>query len=173
MTEKPETLNNQAILLAADGAFTEAIACFKRAIVIEKDNYLLWFNLGVTYRDAGELKKAKQALETAYSIAPENDDVVETYATICLALKEIPIVQKICSQKILDDTNNPHFYNLMGVCCFQQEDYDNAAEFFEQAVFLNPYYADALFNLKDTYSLQKNKIGEEECAKKLKELKQR
>ena len=55
MLERSDTLNNQAILLASDGAYNEAIACFKRAIVIDKENYLLWFNLGVTYRDAGNL----------------------------------------------------------------------------------------------------------------------
>ena len=63
MLERSDTLNNQAIILASDGAYTEAIACFKRAIVIDKNNYLLWFNLGVTYRDAGKLEEAENALE--------------------------------------------------------------------------------------------------------------
>ena len=79
MIERADTLNNQAILLASDGAYSEAIACFKRAIVIDKNNYLLWFNLGVTYRDAGNLVDAENSLETAYRIAPEKDDVAETY----------------------------------------------------------------------------------------------
>mgnify|MGYP004450822547 FL=1 len=98
MTEKPEKLNNQAILLASDGAYNEAIACFKRAITIEKDNYLLWYNLGVTYRDAGELEEARKALSTAFSIAPENMDVEETYATICLMLKKMDFVKGICEE---------------------------------------------------------------------------
>ena len=72
MIERSDTLNNQAIILASDGAYTEAIACFKRAIVIDKENYLLWFNLGVTYRDAGKLEDAENALEMAFRIAPEN-----------------------------------------------------------------------------------------------------
>ena len=79
MTENPDKLNNQAILLASDGAYNEAIACFKRALVIQKENYLLWFNLGVTYRDAGELHDAKRALAMAYQIAPDKPDVAETY----------------------------------------------------------------------------------------------
>ena len=60
MIESCEKLNNQAINLAASGDFEEAIACLKRAITIEKENYLLWFNLGITYRDAGDLQKAKE-----------------------------------------------------------------------------------------------------------------
>lgn len=170
MIEKPETLNNQAIRFANDGAYTEAIACFKRAIVIEKDNYLLWYNLGVTYRDAGELKKAQSALATAYNIAPENEDVIETYGTISLSLKDINLVRDICCHGLEVNDSNPHFYNLAGVTYFQQEDYQTAAEFFEQAVYINPYYLDALYNLKDTYCLLKNTSGEEECAKRIKEI---
>ena len=62
MIETVERLNNQAIILAKDGSFKEAIACFARAITIEKDNSLLWYNLALTYRDAGQLKEAKDAL---------------------------------------------------------------------------------------------------------------
>ena len=43
MTERADKLNNHAIILAADGEYTEAIACFKRAIIIQRDNYLLWY----------------------------------------------------------------------------------------------------------------------------------
>ena len=47
---------------AKEENFKDAIACFKRALVIEKENYLLWYNLGITYRDAGDLRKAKDSL---------------------------------------------------------------------------------------------------------------
>ena len=170
MIEKAESLNNQAIMFAADGAFPEAIACFKRAIVIQKDNYLLWYNLGVTYRDAGELKKAQSALATAYSMAPENEDVIETYGTISLSLKDVRLVREICSSALDVNDSNPHFYNLAGVTYFQEEDYGTAAEFFEHAVYLNPYYLDALYNLKDTYFMLQNKAGADECEKRIKEI---
>ena len=108
MIERADTLNNQAILLASDGAFTEAIACFKRAIVIDKGNYLLWFNLGVTYRDAGSLPDAEMALETAWNIAPEKEDVAETFATICLMQKKLSKVQQICMDSLDLNPLNPH-----------------------------------------------------------------
>jgi len=170
MTENPDKLNNQAIILASDGAYNEAIACFKRALVIQKDNYLLWYNLGVTYRDAGELKDAKRALEMAYNIAPENADVVETYATITLMLKQLQEVKFICEEGLDFNPLNAHLWNLMGVADFQMEDYEEAAEYFEQAVSINPYYLDALYNLRDTYSLLENKMGESICDAKIKEL---
>lgn len=170
MLERSDTLNNQAILLASDGAYTEAIACFKRAIIIDKDNYLLWFNLGVTYRDAGNLADAENALETAYRIAPEKEDVAETYATICLMQKKLSKVQFICMESLDLNPLNPHLWNLLGVSEFQSENYDEASSYFEQAVSINPYYADALYNLRDTYSVLNNTKGEAACNARIKEL---
>lgn len=170
MTEYPDKLNNQAILLASDGSYSEAIACFKRAITIDNTNYLLWYNLGVTYRDSGQLKLAKYSLETAYKISPENDDVEETLATTYLMLKEFDSAIEICSNGLDRNPMNSHLWNLLGVCDFQTEKYDDASEKFELAVQINPYYLDALYNLKDTYSVLENKTGERECSIKIKEI---
>ena len=170
MIERSDTLNNQAIILASDGAYNEAIACFKRAIVIDKENYLLWFNLGVTYRDAGKLSEAEHALETAYKIVPENEEVAETYATICLMQKKFSLVQQICMDTLDFNPLNPHLWNLMGVTEFQSENYQEASSYFEQAVSINPYYLDALYNLRDTYSVLKNEKGEAACNIKIREL---
>jgi len=173
MIERSDTLNNQAIILASDGAYTEAIACFKRAIIIDKNNSLLWYNLGVTYRDAGELEEAKKALATAFRIAPESMDIEETYATICLMQKDYETTRFICEEGLDYNPLHSHLFNLLGVVEFQSENYDEASEFFEEAVHINPYYLDALYNLKDTYSMLKNKNGEIECDIKIKELKKK
>ncbi len=170
MIERSDTLNNQAILLASDGAYKEAIACFKRAIVIDKENYLLWFNLGVTYRDAGNLSDAENALETAYRIAPEKEDVAETFGTICLMQKKLAKVQQICMDSLDLNPLNPHLWNLLGVSEFQSDNYEEASSYFEQAVSINPYYLDALYNLRDTYSVIKNTKGQAACDARIKEL---
>ncbi|WP_022932042.1 tetratricopeptide repeat protein [Treponema bryantii] len=170
MIERSDTLNNQAIILASDGAYTEAIACFKRAIVIDKENYLLWYNLGVTYRDAGDLCEAENALETAFRMAPEKEDVAETFATICLMQKKLSKVQQICMDSLDLNPLNPHMWNLLGVSDFQSENYEEASSYFEQAVSINPYYTDAIYNLRDTYSVLGNKKGEAACDARLKEI---
>ena len=151
MIERSDKLNNQAILLASDGSYQEAIACFKRAIVIDKENSLLWYNLGVTYRDAGNLVEAEKSLATAFMISPENMDIEETYATICLMQKDLESVREICVEGLDYNPLHSHLFNLLGVVEFQSENYDEAAEYFEEAVHINPYYLDALYKLNDTY----------------------
>ena len=88
MVEKAESLNTQAINFAANGEFKEAIACFKRALVVEKSNHLLWYNLGVTYRDAGQLESAKECLLKALDINNIDKDTLDSLSIICLSLKE-------------------------------------------------------------------------------------
>lgn len=170
MIERSDKLNNQAILLASDGSYQEAIACFKRAIVIDKENSLLWYNLGVTYRDSGNLVEAEKSLATAFMISPENMDIEETYATICLMQKDLESVREICVEGLDYNPLHSHLFNLLGVVEFQSENYDEAAEYFEEAVHINPYYLDALYNLKDTYSMLNNKKGEYEVEHKIKEI---
>lgn len=170
MIERADHLNNQAIILASDGNYNEAIACFKRAIIIDNSNYLLWFNLGVTYRDAGKLEEAKKALSTAFRIKPDNEEVSEAYGTICLMLKEYDQVIYICEEGLDLNPLNSHLWNLMGVVYFQKEDYEQASEYFESAVTINPYYLDALYNLKDTYNVLHNHNGERECDMRIKEV---
>ncbi len=169
MRERPDKLNNQAILLASGGEYTEAIACFKRAIIIERDNYLLWYNLGITYRDSGDLANARASLEKAHQIAPEKQDVLETLSTMCIQMEDYP-GSLLYSQEGLENwPENPGFWNLTGVAFFNMEKYDLASESFEHAISLNPYYADALYNLRDTYIQMNNKTGADECTRKLKD----
>ena len=110
------------------------------------------------------------ALETAWHIVPSNEEVAETYATICLMQKKLSKVQEICMDALDYNPLNPHMWNLLGVTEFQTEHYEEASSYFEQAVSINPYYLDALYNLRDTYSELGNKKGEAACNAKIMEL---
>ena len=139
MRENPELLNSQAIELASHGQYTEAIACFKRALEIEKSNYLLWFNLGITYRDNGELELAKDALEKAYYIEDEDDEVIEMLALVCFNTGALDEALHYCAEGLGLNPTNAHISNTMGVIYFNRADYELAAEAFEQAITINAY----------------------------------
>lgn len=170
MTERPDKLNNQAILLASGGEYYEAIACFKRAITIQQDNYLLWYNLGITYRDSGDIKNARNSLEKAHAIAPERLDVLDTLASICINDEDFVAALGYSQDGIELAPENSSFWNLAGVALFNMEQYSLASDHFEQALCRNPYDANALYNLRDTYQELHNQAGARECEKRLKEL---
>ncbi|MCM1321557.1 MAG: tetratricopeptide repeat protein [Bacteroides sp.] len=170
MTESSENLNIQAIELASRGEYTEAIACYKRAITIDRENYLLWYNLGITYRDAGNLKLAREALIYSHSLEDTNEEVLETLAVICLTMEEFEAAFSYCAEALELNPDNAHVWNIIGVVYFSKGEYEQAASAFEQAVSLYPHYHDALFNLRDTYQELKNKKGVQECDIKLKQI---
>lgn len=170
MKENPETLNNQAIELAAQGEYTEAIACFKRALTMENKNYFLWYNLGITYRDAGKLHQAKDALLAAYNLEDTDEDTIETLAHVCFLLSEYEEALTFCAEGIMLNEHNARLWNNSGVIHFTQGEFESACEAFERAVTINPNYYDALFNLKDTYQQLGNKNGADECAIRMKNL---
>ena len=84
--------------------------------------------------------------------------------------KKLSKVQHICMDSLDLNPLNPHMWNLLGVTEFQSENYEEASSYFEQAVSINPYYSDALYNLRDTYSVLGNNKGEAACNARLKEL---
>jgi len=170
MLENAESLNTQAIELASRGDYTEAIACFKRAISMENTNYLLWFNLGVTYRDAGELDNAKAALERALSFNENDQEIMETLALICNTMGKSDEAMAYCAKGLQLNEENPHMWNTAGVILFNGGEYKEACEAFEHAVTFNPYYYDALYNLRDTYEELGNSAGKKACEANMKSL---
>ncbi|MBQ9627580.1 MAG: tetratricopeptide repeat protein [Treponema sp.] len=172
MQESADFLNNQAIELASRGNFTEAIACYKRAITIERENSLLWFNLGVTYQKQGDLRAAKRAFSNALEMNPADEESAEQLAIVCLERKEFMEAAEHCRFGLEQNPVNAHLWNTLGVIFFNQEEYPTAAESFERAVSINPYYYDALYNLRDTYSELGNKAGEAVCEERLSKLKE-
>jgi len=109
LNETAEKLNNQAIILASHGDYTEAIACFVRALTIENDNSLLWFNLGITYRDAGNLANARGALTKAYAQNYTDEEIVEALSLVCFGLGDFAAALYYCEEGLADKPGKtPH-----------------------------------------------------------------
>lgn len=172
MQENSEALNTQAIELATNGSYPEAVACLKRALSIDRDNYLLWFNLGVIYRNSGDLEFAKQALKKAASINSEDADIFETLGLICYSLQEYDDAYGYYMAALEISQDNAHIWNNLGVLLFSRGEYAEACEAFEEAITIFPHYYDALYNLRDTYMELGNTKGAAICNEQLKNLSQ-
>lgn len=160
MTERADLLNNQAILFARDGQYNDAIACLRRAIHIDRTNYLPWYNLGITYRDAGNVMEALESFRNAFRICPQKEDVAETLAVHLLNLHMPDDAMKVVEEGLDFHPASEKLWNVMGVIQFNCSEFDLAADSFEMAVTIDPYYGDALYNLRDTYlELHKSKAA--------------
>lgn len=173
MHESSEKLNKQAIQFAASGSFDEAVACFKRALAIDGENCHLWYNLGLTYFNAGDLYGSKEALIRAISINDADVEFVEVFellGLICFSLQEYEDAFGYYNSALDINDNNFQVWNNLGVLHFTQGHYEQAAECFETALSIFPYSYDTLFNLRDTYEELGNETGVSVCEKQMKGL---
>lgn len=170
MDKEALKLNEQAIELSARGNYKEAIACFLSAIHIEKKNGLLWYNLGITYRDSGDLQAAKNALFQAHKLDSENVEILETLSLVCYAAEDLEDAYVWAYEALQINPQNAYIWNNIGVYHFSESDFSAAATAFEKALCIYPHYYDALFNLKDTYLELGNKVGAKECENKMREI---
>ena len=170
MIESPENLNIHAIELAKQGYFPEAIACFKKAINFDNSNFLLWYNLGITYRDSGDLNSAIESLLNAFLLDETDEDLIETIATIYYSQGNTDESFSFCARGLELNQGNAKFWNLVGVLFFSRTEYSQASTAFESAVTIDPFYYDALFNLRDTYDELGNIAGKEDCESRMKSM---
>lgn len=63
-------LSARAIALHGEGRYAEALACLHTLETQLKDNPALWSNLGIVYRDSGDLPRAEQYLRRVCAARP-------------------------------------------------------------------------------------------------------
>ena len=170
MLESPEKLNNHAVRLAAAGDYEDAIACLRRAITVGGKSHLLWYNLALVYRDAGNLSKARDAMECACKMSPASEEVLENLAEIYLDQGDLDKALEVSLKGIEVNGKNPRFWNLSGVARGAKGDLESAMDSFERSLSLFPVYAEALCNLGDIYAKVGNMGAARECRQRMKPL---
>ncbi len=171
MTESAEKLNNHALSLFQGGQIEESIACFKRALTLEPENHLIWFNFGITLRDIGEISQSRATLQRAHDLNEDDEEILDALAIACMNDGDLDSALSLCAEGLSKNELNPRLWNTFGVLYFKKDALDLACESFEHAVTLNPYYYDALFNLRDTYDELGNTAGKERCAEQMRLIK--
>ncbi len=163
MLECATELNNQAVEYAMHGNFDDAIACLKRAVIVEKENFILWYNLALTYRDSGDYENAIYYCKQAFVLNPDSMEVITTLTNLYFANGDLISARAYCTAGCMMDESNPEIWNLAGVIAFSERSYECAAVAFQHAVELNPFFYEALYNLRDTYETLGNERGVKEC----------
>ena len=67
----PNTLQNLANLKFEFNEYEESIKLYKKAIETDRDNYLIYYNLGLVYQALGEFTDARNCLEKVIKINPK------------------------------------------------------------------------------------------------------
>jgi ribosomal protein S12 methylthiotransferase accessory factor len=112
--------------------------------------YYLHFYRGKNLVQAGLSEMAIIHFEQALVFNPEQEDLPYIYSYMGSAYKDLEqydLALRILEKGLREDEERPDIYNMMGVCCFKQDNFKEAIKHFERAVELNPSSAMDYANL--------------------------
>ena len=143
-------LNNSAIALTEANQPFEAIQMFRKALVLEPENPLLWLNLGIAQQKTGEYSDAIESFQHSLGIDNGLCEAWLSMGLIYYEIKEFTLAEKCYLSALSNNDNDPKTWNNLGVLYFTGGNFEEARHSFEEAVCLAPHYPEALFNLRDT-----------------------
>ena len=161
--------NNKGAEFSAKGKYNEAEKYFKLALELAPDDCFILYNIGFVFLKKGDKKEFKKWFELALDNA--GNSLKGALALDCgLSCFDAALYKEaekyydiafplLCAKSGRGDKRKAaaqkgacaEYWNRVGVLSFVTGKYMKAKECFEKAVSLRPDYADALYNLADTY----------------------
>jgi tetratricopeptide (TPR) repeat protein len=168
--ETAASLNDSGIALTEANRPIDAIPLFRKALLMEPGNPLLWLNLGIAQHRSGEYEGAEESIERCRSLDDDNFEAWGELGLLCYEGERYEEAEFFYNGALERNDSSPRLWNNLGVLYFTEGAYDDARECFERAISLDPYYWDALFNIRDACG----ELGDERAAvefdRRLKEL---
>ena len=142
------------------GKASEAQSAFERLTLLEPNNPVGYFRLGVLQRMLKQYDLALKNFEKALSINPRLMDVFTNMMAVYAVRKEFDLALTKCDQQIKKAGNGPAvlsiIYNLKGELYLAKEEKAKAEEFFSKAIKENPDYVRPYYSLARIYLADKN-----------------
>jgi tetratricopeptide (TPR) repeat protein len=147
--ETAASLNNSGIALTEANRPYEAIPLFRKALIMEPENPLLWMNLGIAQQRTGDYGEALNSFRQALCI---DDALTEAWVSMGLIhyeLEQFDNAEECYHSALVRGADSPKTWNNLGALYFVEGNYEEARHCFEEAVSMVPMYYEALFNLRD------------------------
>jgi tetratricopeptide (TPR) repeat protein len=147
--ETAALLNDSGIALTEANRPNEAIPLFRKALIMEPENPLLWLNLGIAQQRTGEYDEALTSFQRAVYIEDALADAWVSMGLIYYELEQFEQAEECYHAALIRDEHAPKTWNNLGVLYFVEGSYEEARHCFEEAISLAPLYHEALYNLRD------------------------
>ncbi|MDR2796732.1 MAG: tetratricopeptide repeat protein [Treponema sp.] len=143
-------LNDSGIALTEANRPDEAISLFRKALIMEPENPLLWLNLGIAQQRTGGYEDALHSFQRAIYIEDTLAEAWVSMGLIYYELEQFDLSEECYHSALERNGDAPKTWNNLGVLYFTEGSYEEARHCFEEAVSLAPLYSEALYNLRDT-----------------------
>jgi len=147
--ETAASLNDSGIALTEANHPNDAIPLFRKALVMEPENPLLWLNLGIAQQRTGDYEEAVDSFHRALAIDNGLAEAWLSLGLIYYEMEEFALCRDCYQTALLHNNSDPKAWNNLGVLCFTEGNFEDARSCFEEAISLAPHYYDALYNVRD------------------------
>jgi tetratricopeptide (TPR) repeat protein len=147
--ETAASLNNSGIALTVAHRPYEAIPLFRKALILEPENPLLWLNLGIAQQHTGDYEEALNSFQRAIYIDDDMPDPWLNMGLIYFEMEQFELAEECYHSSLARDYQSPKTWNNLGVLYFVEGSYEEARHCFEEAVSMAPLFGEALINLRD------------------------
>ncbi|MDR0526170.1 MAG: tetratricopeptide repeat protein [Spirochaetaceae bacterium] len=147
--ETAAILNDSGIALTEANRPDEAISLFRKALILEPENPLLWLNLGIAQQRTGDYDEALNSFQRAVCIEDALADAWVSMGLIYYEMEQFDVSEACYHAALEREGDAPKTWNNLGALYFTEGSYEEARHCFEEAIRLAPMYYDALYNLRD------------------------
>ncbi|MBE9056212.1 serine protease [Sphaerospermopsis sp. LEGE 08334] len=132
----------------------DAIAAFQQAVKSQPDFVAAWSRLSVVYRELKKGNEALAAINKAIELQPNNPNLYNEKFFALYNLKRYAEAEVAINAAIKLSPRSA-FYTNRGILYRQQKKWELALADYNQAIKINPDYANAYFNRGNLYDEQK------------------
>lgn len=134
------------LLRLQQGQSHEALSCFQQAITLDAAVANFYDHAGVAHCSLGNWENGVQCYQQAILLAP---DAVNTRYNLGLALQKLGRVEEALATYLMVIAQQPHAlaHGQVGNLLQQQQHWTAAIAHYQQAIQLQPEYAEAWYNL--------------------------
>lgn len=154
----PDTLanawNNLGLLATREGRTAEAIPYFQEALKSNPDHLIALENLGNAYRQQKNWDQAREALERAVAVGPQDPEANYSLGMVYAQLNDNDRAYEHLQRALKARPGYPEALNNLGVLYLRTGRRDAAVASFEQCIRVAPDFDQSYMNLARVYALE-------------------
>jgi tetratricopeptide (TPR) repeat protein len=151
---RPNAWNNLGLLDLHDGRADDAIGCFEEALRGNPGHWIALENLGNAYRQQQRWVEARQTLERAVDMRPQEPEAIYSLAMVFAQTGDNDRAYEYLQRALKLRSGYPEALNNLGVLYLRTQRRDDAVHSFEECIRVAPGFDQSYLNLARVYAIE-------------------
>ena len=150
----PDAWNNLGVIATREGRVGDSVPCFLEALRVNPHHLLSLDNLGNAYRSLKRYDEARQVLERALEIAPQDPEANYSLGMVFAQTDGSAKAEEYLQRALQARPVYPEALNNLGILFLRTQRRDQAVDSFEHCIRIAPAFDQAYLNLARVYAVE-------------------